>query len=101
MANLYYKIPRGSEEAKGQQCDFATFWACRLLKKRRTVMAETKSRAVVESLFDRNQRRDVEIEEALKQQANRLDAAVNNMYRFRVLRLAREGAGGVDSCWSQ
>jgi hypothetical protein len=53
-------------------------------------MAETKTRTVAESLFDRNQRRNAEINEALKQEAARHDAAVKNMQRLRALRLARD-----------
>jgi hypothetical protein len=54
------------------------------------VMAETKARAVAESLFDRNQRRNAEIEAALRQEAARHDAAVKNMDRLRALRLERD-----------
>jgi hypothetical protein len=53
-------------------------------------MAETKAHAVAESVFDRNQRRNAEISEALKQEAARHDAAVKNMQRLRALRLARD-----------
>jgi hypothetical protein len=53
-------------------------------------MAETKARAVAESLFDRNQKRNAEIAEAMKQEADRHDAAVKNMHRLRALRLARD-----------
>src|SRR5215471_16235298 len=40
--------------------------------------------------FERNQRRDAEINEALKQENARPEAAVKNMYRLRVLRLERD-----------
>ena len=53
-------------------------------------MADTKARAVAESVFDRNQRREAQISEALKQEVARHDAAVKNMHRLRALRLARD-----------
>jgi hypothetical protein len=46
--------------------------------------------SVVENVFDRNQRREAEINEALKQEAVRHAAVVKNMHRLRALRLARE-----------
>ena len=51
-------------------------------------MSDTKSRA--ESVFNRNQRREAEINDAVKQEAARHAAAVKNMHRLRALRLARE-----------
>jgi hypothetical protein len=53
-------------------------------------MSATKRRSVVENVFDRNQRREAEINEALKQEAVRHAAVVKNMHRLRALRLARE-----------
>jgi hypothetical protein len=53
-------------------------------------MADTRERAAAESTFDRNQRREAQISEALKQEAARHDAAVKNMHRLRTLRLARD-----------
>ena len=53
-------------------------------------MPDTKQREVAESLFDRNQRREAEISGALKQEAARHAAAVQNMHRLRALRLAQE-----------
>jgi hypothetical protein len=53
-------------------------------------MADTRARAVAESVFDRNQRREAQISEALKQEVARHDAAVKNMHRLRALRLARD-----------
>ena len=53
-------------------------------------MSARKRRSVVESVFDRNQRREAEINEALKQDAARHAAVVKNMQRLRALRLARE-----------
>ena len=53
-------------------------------------MPDTKQHEIAESLFDRNQRREAEINDALKQEAARHAAVVKNMHRVRVLRLARE-----------
>lgn len=53
-------------------------------------MADTRERAVAETAFDRNQRREAQISEALKQEAARHDAAVKNMHRLRTLRLERD-----------
>ncbi len=50
----------------------------------------TDARLVAESVFDRNRRRETEINEALKQEAARHEAAVKNMHRLRALRLARD-----------
>jgi hypothetical protein len=49
-------------------------------------MADTKARALAESVFDRNRRREAEVNEALKQEAARHEAAVKNMQRLRALR---------------
>jgi hypothetical protein len=43
-----------------------------------------------ETVFERNQRRDAEINEALKQENARREAAVKNMYRLKALRLERD-----------
>ena len=51
-------------------------------------MASTKRREV--ALFNRNQRREAEINEALKQEAARRAAVVKNMHRLRALRLQRD-----------
>ena len=53
-------------------------------------MANIEQRALAETVFERNQRRDAEINEALKQENARREAAVKNMYRLRVLRLERD-----------
>jgi hypothetical protein len=50
----------------------------------------TDARIVAESVFDRNQRREAEINEAVKHEAARHEAVVNNMHRLRTLRLARD-----------
>ena len=53
-------------------------------------MPATKRREVAETVFNRNQRREAEINEALKQEYARREAAVKNMYRLRALRIARD-----------
>jgi len=53
-------------------------------------MLDTRTRAVAESVFDRNKRREAEINEALKQEEARREAAVKNMLRLKTLRLARD-----------
>jgi hypothetical protein len=54
-------------------------------------MSDTNRHEVAESLFERNQRRrETEINEALKQEAERHAAAVRNMHRLRASRLARD-----------
>ena len=52
-------------------------------------MPDPKQREVAESVFDRNQRREAEINNALKQEAARRAAVVKNMQRLRALRLSR------------
>jgi hypothetical protein len=54
-------------------------------------MTNTEQLALAETVFERNQRRDAEINEALKQENARREAAVKNMYRLRALRIARDG----------
>jgi hypothetical protein len=53
-------------------------------------MSNTNRREVAESLFERTQRREAELNEALKQEYARREAAVKNMYRLRELRRARD-----------
>lgn len=53
-------------------------------------MADTKTRAAAESVFDRKRRREAEINDALKQEAARHEAVVKNMHRLRALRLAQD-----------
>ena len=45
-------------------------------------------REIAETIFERNQRREAEINNALKQEHARREAAVKNMYRLRSLRMA-------------
>jgi hypothetical protein len=47
-------------------------------------------REIAETVFQRNERREAEINVALKQEYARREAAVKNMYRLRALRLARD-----------
>ena len=47
-------------------------------------------REIPETVFERNQRRETEINDALKQEHARREAAVKNLYRLRALRLARD-----------
>jgi hypothetical protein len=53
-------------------------------------MTDTDQRAFAETVFERNQRRDAQINEALKQENARREAAVKNMFRLRALRLERD-----------
>ena len=47
-------------------------------------------REIAETVFQRNERREAEINDALRQEYARREAAVKNMYRLRALRLARD-----------
>ncbi|MFZ0152173.1 MAG: hypothetical protein WBG18_02010 [Xanthobacteraceae bacterium] len=53
-------------------------------------MLLTKQREVAETIFDRNKRREAEINDALKQDQARHEAKIKNMQRLRELRLARD-----------
>ncbi len=53
-------------------------------------MADSKQRDVAESVFERNQRREAEINDALKQEVARRAAAIENMHRLRKVRLQRD-----------
>jgi phosphopantothenate synthetase len=46
-------------------------------------------REIAETIFQRNQRREKEINDALKQEYARREAAIKNMHRLRALRLER------------
>jgi hypothetical protein len=52
-------------------------------------MPDSKQRET-ESVFERNQRREAEINDALKQEVARRAAAIENMHRLRKLRLQRD-----------
>jgi len=47
-------------------------------------------REIAETIFERNQRCETEINDAMKQEYARREAAVKNMYRLRALRLERD-----------
>ena len=47
-------------------------------------------RELAETVFQRNERREAEINDAMKQEHARREAAVKNLYRLRALRLARD-----------
>jgi hypothetical protein len=49
-----------------------------------------KDREAAESVFDRYQRRESELDEVVKQDRARHDAAVKNMQRPRALRIERD-----------
>ena len=46
--------------------------------------------AFAESVFERQQRREKEIKDALQLEAERHEAAIKNMHRLRALRLERD-----------
>jgi hypothetical protein len=50
-------------------------------------MFNAKQLEVAETVFDRNKRREAEINDALRQEQARHEAAVKNMHRLRALRL--------------
>jgi hypothetical protein len=53
-------------------------------------MLTAKQLEVAETVFDRNKRREAEINDALRQEQARHEAAIKNMQRLRALRLARD-----------
>jgi hypothetical protein len=53
-------------------------------------MPETNQRAIAETVFERNQRRETEITQALQQEEARRAAVIKNMHRLRQLRLQRD-----------
>jgi hypothetical protein len=53
-------------------------------------MVDPRQRELAETVFERSQRREKEINNALKQEYARREAAVKNMYRLRALRLTRD-----------
>jgi hypothetical protein len=59
-------------------------------------MSDTNQRAVAETVFDRNQRREAEINDALMKEHARREAAVRNIYRLRALRLERDAKSKND-----
>ena len=59
-------------------------------------MANTDQREIAETMFRRDPKRD-EINEALKQEHARREAAVKNLYRLRALQLARDAKSNNDT----
>jgi hypothetical protein len=53
-------------------------------------MPDSNQREIAESVFERNQRREAEINAALKQEEARRAVAIENMHRLRKLRLQRD-----------
>ena len=51
-------------------------------------MADPKQLERAERVFQKNQKREAEINDALRQEQARHDAGVKNMHRLRALRLA-------------
>lgn len=47
-------------------------------------------RELAETVFERNERREAEINNAMRQEHARRETAVKNMYRLRALRLQRD-----------
>ena len=64
------------------ECAFEASW-------RRLVMANIDQREIAETVFRHNPKRN-EVNEALKQEHARREAAVKNLYRLRALQLARD-----------
>jgi hypothetical protein len=60
-------------------------------------MPDTKQRELAETVFERNQRRETEINAALQQEAARRTATIKNMHRLRQLRLQRDETPKADS----
>jgi hypothetical protein len=53
-------------------------------------MTDNKERAFAETVFEHEQRREKEINTALKLETQRHEVAVKNMHRLRALRLERD-----------
>jgi hypothetical protein len=49
-----------------------------------------RQRELAETVFERNQRREAEINDAVKQEHDSRERAIKNMYRLRALRLAHD-----------
>ena len=61
-----------------------------MLSRQKEPMADTNKRTFAETVFDRNKRREAEINDALRQENARREAAVKNMHRLRALRQERD-----------
>ncbi len=59
-------------------------------------MSDTNQPEVAESLFERTQRREEEINHALRLEAERHEAVIKNMHRLKALRLARDEKLGTE-----
>jgi hypothetical protein len=59
-------------------------------------MIDDNQRVLAETVFEREQRREREISDALKIEAARHAAAVQNMHRLRALRLAQNAQSSAD-----
>ena len=64
-------------------------WMSDHLSLEKVFMLTAQQREVAETAFDRNKRREAEINDALRQEQARHKAAIKNMHRLRALRLAR------------
>lgn len=53
-------------------------------------MPDSKQHEVAETVFERTQRRETEITQALQQEEARRAAVIKNMHRLRQLRLQRD-----------
>lgn len=60
----------------------------------KAAMMSAKQREVAESVFDKNKRREAEIQNALQQENARHEAVIKNMHRLRSLRLQRDAQSG-------
>ena len=58
-------------------------------------MMDTKRRDVAEFAFRKYESRDAKMNEAVRQEHTRQEAAVKNMHRLRLLRLEREAKKGA------
>ena len=58
-------------------------------------MINNDSRAIAETLFEREQRREREISDALKREEERHPAVIKNMHRLRALRQSRKQSKGI------
>ena len=54
-----------------------------------------RQREIAETLFARNQAREVKINDASKEEYARREAAIKNIYRLRALRLALDVSNGT------
>jgi hypothetical protein len=58
-------------------------------------MSDDNQRALAETIFERGQTREREISDALRLEAKRHEAVVQNMHRLRALRLSREDKSNI------